>query len=52
MQQITHALAALPGAQVHVSSGVVSTALVYQHHEADDPLTEDIDDDADSSRVH
>ncbi|EKS70462.1 MULTISPECIES: chaperone NapD [Caballeronia] len=31
---------------------VISTALVYQHHEAADPLTEDIDDETDSSRVH
>ncbi|MFM0326841.1 chaperone NapD [Caballeronia glebae] len=31
---------------------VISTALVYQHHEATDPLTEDIVDDTDSSRVH
>ncbi|SAK96025.1 assembly protein for periplasmic nitrate reductase [Caballeronia calidae] len=32
--------------------GVVSTALVYQHHEHADSLNEDIADETDSSRVH
>jgi periplasmic nitrate reductase NapD len=80
LEQVTQALAALPGAQVHASSAdgkivltlegdrsssvaeqlhavqairdVVSTALVYQHHEHVDSLNEDIADETDSPRVH
>ncbi|WP_321795438.1 chaperone NapD [Caballeronia sp. J97] len=37
---------------VQSTPGVISTALVYQHHEHADPLTEDIADETDSSRVH
>ncbi|SAK81391.1 assembly protein for periplasmic nitrate reductase [Caballeronia hypogeia] len=39
-----HAVQAIPD--------VVSTALVYQHHEHIDSLAEDIADETDSSRVH
>ncbi|SAK74344.1 assembly protein for periplasmic nitrate reductase [Caballeronia catudaia] len=80
LQYVMHALAALPGAQVHGTSAdgkialtleadrsscvaeqlhavqaipdVVSTALVYQHHDHADSLSEDIADETDSSRVH
>ena len=80
LPRVMHALAALPGAQVHASSDqgkivltlegdrsthvaeqlhavqsipdVMSTALVYQHHEHADSLNEDIVDETDSSRVH
>ena len=80
LQQVAQALAALPGAQVHASSGdgkivvtlegdrssyvaeqlhavqaipdVVSTALVYQHHDLADSIHEDLADETDSSRVH
>ena len=80
LQRVAHALAALPGAQIHGSSSdgkfvltlegprssfvaeqlraiqtipdVMSTALVYQHHDHADSLNEDIDDETDSSRVH
>ncbi|BAN28094.1 chaperone NapD [Caballeronia insecticola] len=42
--ELLHAVQALPD--------VVSTALVYQHHEHVDPLSEEIADETDSSRVH